>query len=850
MKNLLTITLSLLLLSSSSIQAQILREYDGANNIPMGNTDIQIGDFNSDNILDILVPSNEYPLAINDGTGHFFQDYSSKMEGVGIGAYVSAVGDLDGDGDLDLVTATGEFFPSPGNQKLVKIYFNDGLGNFDLDDDQLFEGLVEGDLEIADLDQDGDLDIYHTGITGPCTGEMYTYFLINNGVGQFTYEIQPTLAGMCEGDAALQDLTGDGAPDILITGITMVDSFALMDTAFYYINDGTGHFDMSSSFDMPNVQDGHVGVVDIDQDGDNDLVLLSSQNGDEVKAMLFLNDGNGAFNESIELPASIPYEAHFEFGDIDNDGNTDMVLMGGYNQKAVAVLLNKGNYQFELKTDHNIKPTFEPHFKLLDADDNGTLDLVQAFDSGIYYNDGTGSFDNQYVWFENLYLATMEKVDINDDNYPDIIHSGINEEMLTVVNVHINTQDKRFEFSSRLYEGDEEVLDIAAVHLNEDEYIDIVVLTDATPSERIHYFLNQNNESFSEVNLNLFDAGYWTHIIAKDLNQDGSTYVLLSGASLNSGLASQVYQAIGSGDYEKVKTLDTRIERIEALHIDEDNIIDHAFFTKESISPNTYQLMISIGGGSWDNFLEQQELLSVEYHILPADILDMNVIEDQEGLYILLNSDRNILFKQDETGSFVQEYEIFLDSSEEILMYLGDLNDDGIADYLHTLAEDQGDPSSVVVNVMDGELIAIDSVLAPDRNFLRQFLEYQTLADFDLDGDVDVLILESNGEVNYLVNQSQEPSTIFDLEEEGFFSISPNPVVQSSLNIRFPEDWQGEKHYMIFNKLGQLLQRGPLSSQGIAQQQEIELNLIQTGMYRILVYSKDKRSSESFFFQD
>ena len=48
MKNLLTITLSLLLLSSSSIQAQILREYDGANNIPMGNTDIQIGDFNSD----------------------------------------------------------------------------------------------------------------------------------------------------------------------------------------------------------------------------------------------------------------------------------------------------------------------------------------------------------------------------------------------------------------------------------------------------------------------------------------------------------------------------------------------------------------------------------------------------------------------------------------------------------------------------------------------------------------------------------------------------------------------------------------------------------------------------------
>ncbi len=849
------------LLFASTAQAQLLVEAVGDHNIPSrpffieqtGEVgEIHVADFNTDGFPDILVPSNSFPLALNDGSGHFFQDYSTEIDPEN---YCSAVGDIDGDGDLDFIATFGFTQLHPDDKKM-KIYLNDGQGHFTLDENQVFQGLSDGVLELEDLDQDGDLDIFHTGIYNQyiLDSMMITYIFINDGSGEFVPEFQTDIVPMCEGDIGIRDLSGDGAPEIIITGRSMIDSagtIIIVDDSFYYMNDGSGNFTLEESADLANAMYSHVGIVDIDQDNDNDLVLLSEEDGNERQAFLYINDGSGSFTQSVELPVSIPEGAHFEFEDIDNNGSVDMILMGGsilsQQEYAIEVLINTGNYVFEATSNYTIARKLNPSFELQDINNDGHPDLILPFDSGVYYNDGAGHFDNEYLWFKDLNQSEFEVIDLNGDSYMDMIHFGRDQNGRELANIHLNTSTKSFEYNETIYEHDSlAVLDIAAVHLNEDQNLDLLILTEGESTENIHYFINQDNQTFSEVELSLFDEANWSSIIAKDLNEDGQADIILSGTDANNEALSQIYQGMNEGDFDKVKTLSTMIAAIETLNIDDDGILDFAFLGHNIFSTFTYKLLLSKGTSSWDNFLEEQELLS-SAATFPNAYQAINVIEDQNGLHILLNSNKHILFTQDETGAFIQEYTTAGSPFEKSLLYSGDLNDDGMADYLYSFDENEDYPSNSLVNIVDGDLLLMDSIFAPQRNFIGKFIFKHASADFDLDGDLDALILQNNGELSYLVNQRLEPNAIFETAKESSFTLFPNPTAQSSINIQLPEDWQEEKHFMIFDQSGRLVQRGVLHDAG--QQQQIELIGRQAGLYSILIYSKNRKSSQSFLLQ-
>src|SRR3972149_3578848 len=89
--------------------------------------------------------------------------------------YAAALGDLDGDGDLDAYLANGE------NEGLAKdtVWFNDGSGNFYKSVTQSFEAETRF-VTLGDLDGDGDLDAM-TDVTGAGMAAF------NDGKGTFTY---------------------------------------------------------------------------------------------------------------------------------------------------------------------------------------------------------------------------------------------------------------------------------------------------------------------------------------------------------------------------------------------------------------------------------------------------------------------------------------------------------------------------------------------------------------------------------------------------------------------------------------------------------------------------------------
>ena len=252
------------------------------------------------------------------------------------------------------------------------------------------------------------------------------------------------------------------------------------------------------------------------------------------------------------------------------------------------------------------------------------------------------------------------------------------------------------------------------------------------------------------------------------------------------------------------------------------------------------------GTNSWDSFLDQQELLGVAgFFSLNSHAKNLSVIEDELGLHLFMKSWTTRHFTQGESGSFIQNFSA---NGSNNLIYTGDLNSDERADYIYVLSNDSDYSSTnTIINIVDGEPIDTDSIFGPLLNLESLSIKEEQRADFDQDGDMDLLILKSDGELSYLVNQRLEPNAIFETAKESSFTLFPNPTAQSSINIQLSEDWQEEKHFMIFDQSGRLVQRGALHDAG--QQQQINLIERQAGLYSILIYSKNRKSSQSFLLQ-
>ena len=119
---------------------------------------------------------------------------------------------MENDGDQDVIISGVQ----ANDTKLTRLYLNDGLGNYSVDTNTNFEQLSADDIDVADTDNDGDLDILMSGTTDAF--DVRTILYLNEGDGEFTelttVDLQQTFAGT----NAIADLDNDGDQDILIVG--------------------------------------------------------------------------------------------------------------------------------------------------------------------------------------------------------------------------------------------------------------------------------------------------------------------------------------------------------------------------------------------------------------------------------------------------------------------------------------------------------------------------------------------------------------------------------------------------------------------------------------------------------
>ncbi len=318
-----------------------------------------VGDFDGDGDADVArwTSSTTLGISLNDGHG-FFSAGASTTLSVSNSAFLSLHPfDRDGDGDSDLYVARSPMntFGLPGNHFLLDC--EDGeftiastlpdygpvavVRDLDVDGDgdpDILLGrravatsaigpagpmlllvnlggsfapatpigldLATYDLEIADFDRNGTLDVFQLNSTYGAGGTFSVLYL-NDGTGVFTAYPQIAISGFF---ASSGDLNGDSLPDLIVDGAV-------------WFNSAGSSFAIGPS--LPSALTAPADLVDLDRDGDLDLV--------ETPATVMINSGGGSFGPPVyetvryATPPFYPGLATSVVLDLDLDDDQDVI---------------------------------------------------------------------------------------------------------------------------------------------------------------------------------------------------------------------------------------------------------------------------------------------------------------------------------------------------------------------------------------------------------------------------------------------------------------------------------------------------------------------------------------------
>ena len=334
--------------------------------------------------------------------------------------------DIDNDGDLDIVWANGQGYSTQGTALAVRIYVNNGSGVFADETSTRATGITGWyrGVEAGDIDRDGDWDLILAN-----DFNKRPQILVNNGSGVFADQTTTRLPATTMSSARAQfgDVDNDGDLDLVFcnNGTSRFGSGQPQ----LYLNNGAGVFTATSGYlPVGNVSE-QMDVLFFDVDNDLDLdILLGTRASSPNQSRLWKNDGTGHYTNIAAFPAdSTAYS--YDAGDIDGDGDLDLIGINAGTSSAELLLRNNGTGTAWTNISTNIvtNPAIDDNdSRFFDIDMDGDLDLVigsLGARDRIYLNSGTGVFTENTTLLAAVSDSTIDvKVaDFNNDKRFDII---------------------------------------------------------------------------------------------------------------------------------------------------------------------------------------------------------------------------------------------------------------------------------------------------------------------------------------------------------------------------------------------------------------------------------------------
>lgn len=312
-------------------------------------------DFNRDDLTDLYFanegfdaepfPGEADGLAISNLDGQLnlaTENLSFPMTGFSHGA---AVGDLDGDGDADIVNNDNGSVDTFRHNYILE---NDGTGQFTVHADWTPDSVEDYcedcsidnqwlSMELSDLNRDGRPELILGGVGWPAVA------LLNPGNGNFRDSAVPpvTLPSpvtppewlnlVLVTDVTAADIDGDGVAEIFVSFVPLSGTGSFIQVLA--VTNGTDFHDITGAI-LPSQDTNDSGIyklfpVDIDSDGDVDLVadrshdFTNPEHSSESQQQIWINQGAGSF-EPFESNL-FPSPGEFNPMDIDGDGDQDIL---------------------------------------------------------------------------------------------------------------------------------------------------------------------------------------------------------------------------------------------------------------------------------------------------------------------------------------------------------------------------------------------------------------------------------------------------------------------------------------------------------------------------------------------
>jgi hypothetical protein len=557
-------------------------------------------DLTGNGILDLLgmgTSTGVYRLS-NVGVQGYEIEQLTDLSGMSLGA--STFGDLDGDGDTDLVASSDPglvtFYMQDDGSLLQAMQATPGQRmtiaqqvDIDLDGDPDLIGGVDDVLYIVRNDGVGAWTLLRTYThTGPLAaiemldvnGDQYSDFILTAGpfsgrssvlyvgIPGSPHFLERSLGSDAGASIGVGDFDGDGIDEFALASGNTVRTFQLAS------DDSLTQTSESTAF-----REARFGLV-ADLQNDNDPDLLVTRQGDIYQVLL---NEQGAFRQSMyEIGTGA---SGVELADMNGDGVLDAITLSS-DDRLLSVLIGRGGGYFD-PPDQYLLEFVPTGFEIGDLDADGATDVVViGFESGtanLMFNNGNGVFTHTEALDVRDRPTSVAIGDVNNNGHPDVVFT--NQLSPQRVGVTMGFGSRVF-FPPIPYATLNTASDLALDDVNSDGYLDIITVGIPTGGVegRGIAIIENNALGFGTFAAPVgFDGSNRpSQIELGDLNNDGlSDLVLLGQVAGDSDIQFRVLLADGSGGYVETRRWDTGVDvpsdvpiDVELMDRDQDGDLD------------------------------------------------------------------------------------------------------------------------------------------------------------------------------------------------------------------------------------------------------------------------------------
>ncbi|MBX3414482.1 MAG: VCBS repeat-containing protein [Pirellulales bacterium] len=654
-----------------------------------------------------------------------------------------SIGDLDGDGDLDIVAAFSDL-------NRISWFENDGAGNFSPEKfinkfsipgnpNSTSDLRLIGNSFLVDLDGDLDLDVAcHTGTTSSALLSRVVWYK-NDGQGNFgnqllTFNISSSALQIHFANVEFVDLDHDGDLDITYTG-------SVAYTMFWRRNNGTGVF--GSELTVFNGSSASLERQFADLDGDGDLDLLTA---DAIESYFYVgmqlhytyrprirwlsNNGTGTFSEAgvfwerpnfIENDNTSKYPLAYA-ADFDNDDELEVAVVHDASTLDIDFFeLVGGTIQANASLDPQVASLA---YAQADLDDDGDRDWVSRTSPAeltSYLNDGTNHFEELQVLtgLSQSALGAMATGDLDGDGRDEIVAAYNGTGGLAW---YRNTGADRFERHLLSSAALSSLAGPVLADLDGDDDLDVLVVGQ---DESISWFENLGNHQFAAAAVLLPAGSRIQRVVSGDIDQDGDDDLVIAfrNPTGNGGWFSW-FENLGDATFSEERVLLTGVSDPRSAIIADLNGDQHNDIAITALSSDTFRWFPNNGSNAFSTSIEIDQ---------PADANGVSGLDagdiDNDGdidLIAAVTSDNDIAWwRNNGTGVFTKVV-INTNYTNGISVVLADYDLDGDLDVLT-------DSSSLNGYWYENQGATWVEVRPPYS------VELNSLGDFDGDGDLDIL---------------------------------------------------------------------------------------------------------------